>query len=507
MPTEKECKDKGKILNPISGRCIGKDTKKGKEILAAKKAAKKKSPVKRRSRGRSRSKSRSKSPKGKRRSRSKSKSPVKKGKVDCEKIGKIYNPDSGRCVGKDTKKGKEILSRGRSKSPKKSPKGSPKKKSPKEEKGCYFPEKCSVSKDFSAADIQKIAEDCGINIYKKEGSKAKKSRKDLCEEIEKKSPKKSPKGSPRKTSPKKSPKKATPKGSPRKSKDELTKMTIKALQELAKNKGIKGYSGKKKQDLVDHIYANLPKSPKKSPKKATPKKSPKKPTPIISEESDEEFFADEPVIPVKSESEEEIYQYSDTEYLMEDQQSEKEELKRLKEEQKIPTPKVSPKKSPKGSPRKPTPKKTPKKSPKKSKLFQLRNELKSKGIMVNNDASEEELEEIMNSDCDADNYSCTDGKMCFVNDSGQGKCIPPGKYSKGMKGSPIKEYNFKGKTFIGSEKAIENLKAKMEPVPEKKLPKEDIEDLLREIKEPTEDTESLTKVREHLYKCLGLISE
>ena len=553
MPTEKECKDKGKILNPISGRCIGKDTKKGKEILEAKKAAKKSKSLL------------------KRRDRSKSKSSLEegpeKGKIDCDKIGKIYNPDSGRCVGKDTKKGKEILAA------KKAAK-SPNKKSPlksTKSQDCYFPEKCGVSKDFSAADIQKIAEGCGINIYKKEGGKAKKSRNVLCNEIEKNSPKSSPK-------------KASPKKSPiLKSKKELAQMSVKTLQEFAKTNGIKGYSGKKKQDLVDLIYVSLSKkgSPKKSSSRVDddffsdepvfsnvksesknsseeseesatmplPKKSPifksqkelarmsvkalqefaktngikgysgkkkqdlvdliyaslsKKASPKASPKVDDDFFSDEPAFSnVKSES-----KNSSEEPAPISIDSEKEPSFEASE------PDLS--KAPKGSgsefddffsDESVVLDSLPKKSVKNSRLLQLRRELKSKGIMVNKDSSSEELQEIMNSDCDTDNYSCTNGKKCFINDSGQGKCISPGQYSRGMKGSPIKEYTFKGKTYIGSEKAIENLKAKMEPVPEKKLLKEDIEDLLQEIKEPTKDTESLKMVRSQLYKCLGLISE
>jgi hypothetical protein len=80
----------GKIINPVSGRCVDRDGKKGKEILRSrrKKSSTKKCPV-----------------------------------------GKIMNPKSGRCVDRDGKKGKEILKSLKKKSsPKKS---SPKKSSPK----------------------------------------------------------------------------------------------------------------------------------------------------------------------------------------------------------------------------------------------------------------------------------------------------------------------------------------------------------------------------------------
>ena len=79
----------GKIINPVSGRCVDRDGKKGKEILRSrrKKSSTKKCPV-----------------------------------------GKIMNPKSGRCVDRDGKKGKEILKSLKKKSsPKKS---SPKKSSP-----------------------------------------------------------------------------------------------------------------------------------------------------------------------------------------------------------------------------------------------------------------------------------------------------------------------------------------------------------------------------------------
>jgi hypothetical protein len=528
MPTKEDCEKKNKVLNPSTNRCVGKDTKKGKELLAGKGG----SPV----RGRKASKSPRKSPRKRSKSRGRSRGRKRSVSPDCEKLGKVYNPASGKCVGKNTKKGKELLA-GKSKSPSRSPKKrtpSPK-KSPKKSTGCILPNKCSISKDYTAADIQKIAEECGINIYKKEGSKAKKSRKDLCDEISKvvkkspgKLPKKSPKKSPKRSSskspkrspsPKKSPKKASPK-STRITKEVLGKMTIKAMQEFAKSQGIKGYSGKKKQDLIDHIYNNLPKTPKgKTPKVKTPKgkspspkKSPKKsrtpspkrsPSPKrvspkktkISEELDD-FFNDELVIDETSPAEivasvEEINEEPEEEISWEPSVEEpnEEEIP-----EKVPTPKQSPKK--------PSP---PKRDAKKE-IRKMRDELKSRGIFLKKDVSEQELEEIMGSDCDADNYNCSEGKSCYVNDSGKGKCIPSGKGSS-LKGSPIKEYTHKGKTYIGSDEAIKNLKSRLEPMPEKTIPKEDIEDLLREIKEPTEDTQSLARVRENLYKCLGLISE
>jgi len=94
----------GKIINPVSGRCVDRDGKKGKEIL---KSRKKKSSTR--------------------------KCPA----------GKIINPKSGRCVDRDGKKGKEILKSLKKKSsPKKSSpkKSSPKKSSPKKfsSSGCVI---------------------------------------------------------------------------------------------------------------------------------------------------------------------------------------------------------------------------------------------------------------------------------------------------------------------------------------------------------------------------------
>lgn len=84
-PKTKKC-PKGKIINPDTGRCVKKDGKLGKQILAAKKPAKP------------------------------GKKPAKpKSEKDCPE-GKIRNPATGRCVKKDGAVGKSILKK---KSPKK----------------------------------------------------------------------------------------------------------------------------------------------------------------------------------------------------------------------------------------------------------------------------------------------------------------------------------------------------------------------------------------------------
>ena len=114
----------GKIINPVSGRCVDRDGKKGKEIL---KSRKKKSSTK--------------------------KCPV----------GKIINPKSGRCVDRDGKKGKEILKSLKKKSsPKKS---SPKKSSPKKSS----PKKSSPKKSSPKKSSPKKSNpsDCVIQTSKK----------------------------------------------------------------------------------------------------------------------------------------------------------------------------------------------------------------------------------------------------------------------------------------------------------------------------------------------------
>jgi hypothetical protein len=61
---------------------------------------------------------------------------------------------------------------------------------------------------------------------------------------------------------------------------DIEKMTLKELQQKCRDKGLKGYSGKKKADLIEMLKGKAPsKSAKSNAKKSSPKKTTKKTSP------------------------------------------------------------------------------------------------------------------------------------------------------------------------------------------------------------------------------------
>jgi len=105
-----KCAEEDKICNPKTGRCVKKDGKIGKKLLEERRrrtagAAERRAGVK----------PKSKSKKSKSKKSKKPKEPKSKKKCTAEKIAKcteedkICNPETGRCVKKDGKLGKQIL--------------------------------------------------------------------------------------------------------------------------------------------------------------------------------------------------------------------------------------------------------------------------------------------------------------------------------------------------------------------------------------------------------------
>jgi len=113
-----KCAEEDKICNPKTGRCVKKDGKIGKKLLEERRrraagAAERRAGVKPKSKSK---KSKSKKSKSKKSKKSKKpKEPKSKKKCTAEKIAKcteedkICNPETGRCVKKDGKLGKQIL--------------------------------------------------------------------------------------------------------------------------------------------------------------------------------------------------------------------------------------------------------------------------------------------------------------------------------------------------------------------------------------------------------------
>jgi hypothetical protein len=152
----------------------------------------------------------------------------------------------------------------------------------------------------------------------------------------------------------------------------------------------------------------------------------------------------------------------------------------------------------------------------KKSIKELRSMIKEQGITVPIKIKKEELiDDYLNGErCDPEQ-----GEMCSVNKICDIRPLPGNKgicISDERAPLSLQTFVYNGRKIIGSKEAIATLREKLEPKPKSRQPQqpqpakisdEDIEEVLREMKEPSDDTDNLDEVKNSVFKCLGLISE
>jgi hypothetical protein len=146
-------------------------------------------------------------------------------------------------------------------------------------------------------------------------------------------------------------------------------------------------------------------------------------------------------------------------------------------------------------------------------LKELRDMIKSEGIAAPVGLSKNELidEYLLGERCDPEtDEMCPEDKICDIRPlpEHKGICISSKRSPKGLS-----EFIYRGKKIVGSVEAIQALREKLEPKPkskpetkskpEPKIPSEDIEEVLREVK-GSEDLGDLSELQEQVLKCFGL---